>query len=96
MSSDTITLIKGQGPLVLPQKPHLRLASGNFWPEEVDGREKQLTAGLFIIDTRTTPSKQDHVRVHASQVVEVDGARLEILEVRGENGQEAAIHLKVR
>jgi hypothetical protein len=81
---------------VLPQKPHLRLASGNFWPEEVDGREKQLTAGLFIIDTRTSPSKQDHVRVHASQVVEVDGAKLEILEVRGENGQEAAIHLKVR
>jgi len=30
MASDTITLIKGHGPLPLPEKPHLRLASGNF------------------------------------------------------------------
>lgn len=99
MASDTITLIKGYGPIALPDKPHLRVASGNFWPEEVEakgGREKQLTAGLFIIDTRTSPSKQEHVRVHATQVVEVDGASLEILEISGAEGKEPAIHLKVR
>ncbi len=94
LDSDTLTLTRGHGPLMLPEVPHLRLASGNFWPEEVGG---ELTAGLFIIDTRTSPSKQEHVRVRPAQVVEVDGATLEIVKVGPyEEGGEPAIQLRVR
>lgn len=99
MSSDTLTLTRGHGPLALPDVPHLRLASGNFWPEEVETqgqRERRLTAGLFIIDTRSSPSKQEHVRVHPSQVVQVDGATLEIVDVAAPEGGEPAIHVRVR
>lgn len=98
MESVTLTLTLGHGPLPLPTTPYLRLASGHFWPDEAgawDGRERQLTAGLFIIDTRTLPSRQEHVRVKPSQVVEVDGATLEILEVGANEDEEPAIRLRV-
>ncbi len=98
MESVTLTLTLGHGPLPLPTKPYLRLASGSFWPEEVgakDGRERQLAAGLFIIATPTLPSRQEHVRVKPAQVVEVEGATLEILEVGANEGEEPAIRLRV-
>ncbi len=97
MESDTITLTRGHGSQPLPASPHLRLASGTFSSEPVGPQgERQLTAGLFIIDTRTSPSRQEHVRVRPSQVVEVEGATLEILEVGGAEGEEPSIRLRVR
>lgn len=97
MESDTITLALGGGSLPLPTRPYLRLASGNFWPEQGEARSaRQPSAGLFIIDTRTQPSRQEHVWVRPSQVVEVEGLTLEILEVGSAEDEVPAIRLRVR
>jgi hypothetical protein len=97
LESDIITLALGGGSLPLPTRPHLRLASGNFWPEQGESQsERQPTAGLFIIDTRTSPSRQEHVRVRPSQVLEVEGLTLEILEVGSPRDEVPAIRLRVR
>jgi len=58
-------------------------------------REKQLTAGLFIIDTRTSPSRQEHVRVHAGQTVETADEVLEVTEVV-DRGDAQLLRLRLR
>lgn len=93
-AKDVVTLTQGHGPQWVTEQ--LRLATGNFWREETDGGGRQPTAALFIFDLRTETPKQEHVRVHAGQVVEAAGEVIEVVEVveRGEGGPELRVRLR--
>jgi hypothetical protein len=61
--------------------PDLEIGTGNFWEE--GGR---LTCGLWITD-RKAGGAPEHVRVHAGQVLERAGHRLEVVDVTRDGGR---------
>lgn len=95
-AKDVVTLTQGHGPQWMTER--LRLATGNFWREETDGGGRQPTAALFIYDLRTDAPNQQHVRVHAGQVVEAAGEVIEVVAVeeRGDSGPELRVRLRPR
>lgn len=68
--------------------PDLEIGTGNFWEES--GR---LTCGLWIMD-RKVGGAPEHLRVHAGQVLERAGRRLEVVDVTRDGGRGTVV-LKV-
>jgi hypothetical protein len=89
MEAGTLVLTNGYGPQQVGTA--LELAAANFRTEPVQtpaGTSEQLTAMLFVLDKRSTPARQENVRVHRGQTVEVAGQKLEVVDVaKGQDGR---------